>query len=238
MRLSTETALVLGSLNVEHPDALFKKGEEWLAIARTYRITSPEAALAGGEDLKLVKALARQLEEKETAITRPINQAHKEVKAFFKPAREWLAEAERLLKGELLRFQAEQDRMAAELQAKADAAATKEREKLERQAMLAGLVGRTEKAEELHDRAQAQIAPIITSAAPKIAGVSAREIWRAEVTDQFALLKHIVEVRPDLADLVLIEQSSLNALAREFKDTLQLPGVRVVKETILAARRS
>ena len=193
-------------------------------------------ALAAGEDLKQVKALAREIEEKRTAITGPINRALKEVNALFKPAQEWLAEAERLLKGALLGFQAEQDRIAREAQAKADEEVRREREKLEQQAAKAELKGKIEKAEGLRDQAQAQIAPVVSSAAPKISGIVTRETWKAEVTDKMAFVRHVVEARPDLIALILIDQVGLNAQARSLKDALDLPGVKPVKETILAAR--
>jgi colicin import membrane protein len=236
MNPSPETTLMLAALNLERPDALFKKAQEWQVITYAYKVTSPEAALAAGEDLKLVKALARQLEEKRTAITGPINKALKEVNALFKPAQEWLAEAERLLKSALLGFQADQNRIAREAQAKADQEARKEREKLEQQAARAEIKGKIEKAEELRDQAQAQVAPIVSSAEPKLSGIVTRETWKAEVTDKLAFVKHVVEARPDLIALILIDQASLNAQARSLKDALDLPGVRAVKETILAAR--
>ena len=227
----------LVTLSIKRPDeALFRKSEDLLASARSYRIVSPDVAIAAGEDLVAVKTLAKQVEEKRTAITGPINQALREVNALFKPAQEWLAEAERLLKGALLAFNAEQARIAGEAQAKADAEAAKEREKLERQAERADAKGRTAEAEELHSRAQAQVAPVVTSAAPKIAGLVGRETWRAEVLDKAALVRHVVEARPDLMALLQVDQAGLNGLARTLKDALVLPGVRVVKEASIAAR--
>ncbi len=233
--MKDETDLLV--LNVKRPDeTLFHDSEAALEIARDRKVTTPEMAIATAEDLKAVKTLAKQLNEKRLAITRPLNDALKEVNALFKPAKEWLKEAEGLLKNKLLDFQNEQERIAREAQAEADAEARKERERLERKAKLASAVGMSEKAEELREKAETQIAPAITSAAPKIAGVTRRETWKAEVTDKAALLKHIVEVRPDLLALVKIDQSALNAQARSLKDELNLPGVKVVKEASIAAR--
>ena len=126
--------------------------------------------------------------------------------------------------------------MGGEAQAKADEEARKERERLEHQAEKAEGKGKIEKAEELRDQAQAQIAPVVSSAAPKISGIVTRETWKAEITDKLAFVRHVVEARPDLIALVLIDQSGLNAQARSLKDALALPGVKAVKETILAAR--
>lgn len=223
-------------LKVKRPDdTLFKSSEDLLEIARGREITTPEMAIAVGEDLKGIKTLAKQLEAKRTAITQPLNQALREVNALFKPAKDWLKQAEVVLKAKLLEYQTEQERIARERQAKADATARKEREKLERRAAKAEAKGKTEKAEVLREVAEAQAAPVIESAAPKLAGIARRVTWKAQVTDELALVKHIVEERRDLMRLVKIDQSALNAEARHLKDELNLPGVEVVEETSIAA---
>lgn len=224
-------------LEVKRPDeALFSRSRASLSAAQEYEIRTPEDAEGVGATLREVKGLAKELEEKRTAITGPINQALREVNALFKPAKEWLGQAEQLLKGKMLTYQNEQDRIARELQAEADALARKEREKLERRAAKAEKKGKTEKAEALSQVAETTTAPVIKSAAPKVAGVVRREVWKAEVVDKRALIKHIVEERNDLFSLVEIDQSALNAWARRLKDGLDLPGVEVKKEASIAAR--
>ena len=224
-------------LKVKRPDdALFKQGTYLLDLAEDYEISTPELAEAAAHDLKAVKALVKQIEEKRTSITQPINQALREVNALFKPPKEYLKRAEVLLKAKLLEYQTEQDRIARELQAEADALARKEREKLERRAAKAAAKGKAEKAEALSQVAETTAAPVIKSAAPKVAGVVRRETWKAEVTDQLALIQHIVNDRNDLLYLVKIGQAALNDLARTHKDDLDLPGVEVVKEASIAAR--
>ena len=226
-------------LNIKRPDeALFKSSETMLELAKNRTVTTPGGAITVGEDLKTVKRLAKEVNEKRLAITRPLNDALKEVNALFKPAQDWLKQSESLLKGKILEFQNEQERIARELQAKADAEARKEREKLERKARLAEVVRRPEKAEELREEAETQVAPVVTSAAPKISGVVRRETWKAEVTDKQALVKHIVDNQPALLVMVKIDQSLLNARAREMKDKFDLPGARAVKEASIAAGRS
>ena len=227
-------------LNIQHPDrALFKRSEDMLEYVRNWEIITADQAVAAGGDLRALKALAAEVKETRLAITRPLNDALKEVNALFKPAQDWLRQAEGLLKGKILEFQNEQERVARELQEEADAKARKERERLERKARLAEVVRRPEKAEELREEAKTKVAPAVRSAAPKIAGIARRETWKAKVVDPLALAEHIVEKRPDLL-LVLfrIDQSSLNRLARELKDKLDLPGVEVKKEAIIAARQS
>ena len=233
--MEKETDLVV--LNIKRPDeAMFKRSKDILELARGWEIATPEGAVLAGEDLKAVKRLAKQVNEKRLAITRPINEGLKEVNAFLRPAKDLLADAEQLLKAKILKFQTDQDRIARELQAELDAEAREERERLERMAAMAETLDRPEKAEELREEAEIQTAPIIQSAAPKIAGVSVRKTWKAEITDKGALLRHIVEERPDLLGIVSISQSALNDLARLHKEELNFPGVKASEEASIAAR--
>lgn len=225
------------TLTVEHPDeALFRLSATFLENAeRSSKITSSEKALATGEDLKEIKKLRKELEQKRTSITAPINKALKEINALFKPAKDWLSQAERLMKTELLEYQTEQERIAQEAQRKADEEARKEREKLERKATIAGLVGMDNKAEELREEAQTQEAPVITSAAPKIEGVHTRVTWKAEIIDKLAFVKFVIDKRPDLLNLIKIDQAALNAQARSQKGELDMPGIKAVEEKNIVA---
>lgn len=230
------------TLIVEQPDeALFKQSENWLAIAETFEITSSDIALNAGDSLKKIKFLAKELEQKRTAITKPINQALREINALFKPAKDWLSQAERLMKTKLLSYQAEQERIAQEAQRKIDEEARKERMRLEKAAALAAQAGMDDRAEELREEVEAQVeeaqtAPAVQSAAPKIEGVVTRKTWKADVTDKSLFIQHVASKRPDLIALIQINQSALNAQARSLKGSLDLPGIRVYEEKNIAAR--
>lgn len=227
----------LKTLTVEQPDeALFRLSATFLENAKKSKVTSSEMAIGAGYDLKEIKKLGKELEQKRTSITGPINKALKEINALFKPAKNWLAEAERIVKGKLLYYQAEQDRIAQEAQRKADDEARKKQERLESTAKMADFVGMDDKAEDLRERAQSQEAPVIKSAAPKIEGVTTRETWKAEVLNKLLFVKFVGEKRNDLLDVIKIDQSALNALARKHKDDLDLPGVKAVAEKTIVAR--
>ncbi len=232
----TEKETNLIELTVARPDeALFRQSKYMVELAQNYEITSPEAAELAGYDLKAVKALAKQIEDKRTSITKPLNQALREVNALFKPAKDWLAQAERLLKSKLLKYQSEQARIARELQAKADEEARKERLRLEKKAADAELVKEPERAEVLREQAQIHEAPVVVSTAPKLDGISTRETWKGEVTDKLLFVKHVAEKRNDLLGLIKIDQSALNAQARSLKDSLDIPGIKaVIEETIVS----
>ncbi len=238
--MTDETNLI--TLTVEQPDeALFKQSEYLLALAQDYKITSSEMAINGSEDLKAIKALAKQLNSKRLAATGPINKALKEINSWFKPARDWLSDAEMLMKTKLLEYQREQDRIAREAQRKADEEARKERVRLEKAAALAAQAGMFYRAEDLKEEIEVQEiatqnAPVIQSAAPRLEGVHTRVTWKAEVTDKTAFIKFIVEQRPDLMGVIEIDQSKLNGYARLLKEEFDMPGVEAKAEKSIAAR--
>jgi hypothetical protein len=225
-------------LNIEYPDdRLFKQSEHLLELANNWEVLSPEMAVSAGEDLRAVKALAKQVDEKRLAITRPINEGLKEVNALFKPAKKWLAEAETVLKAKILAFQREQERIARELQAELDAEAEKERKKLEKKAAKLEAKGKTDKVEEIKEEIATAVAPKVESAAPKLEGIATRKTWKVEVVDKASLILHIANKRPDLLPLLKVDVSGLNAQARSLKGEFALPGIEVAEETSLAARR-
>lgn len=68
----------------------------------------------------------------------------------------------------------------------------------------------------------------------RAAGTSTRTTWRAEVTDLRALVEAAASERVML-NLIQSNTKELNRLAREKKETLQIPGVIAVSNTTIAA---
>ncbi len=229
------------TVTIEKPDdALFDQSAIWLEQAKTFDITSSEIAINASESLKKIKALGKHLEQKRTAITGPMNIALREVNALFKPAKQWLKDAEGLLKGKILSYQSEQDRIAREAQRKADEEARKERVKLEKAAALAAQAGMDDRADELKEEIEVQEietreAPAVVSAAPKLQGISTRRIWEAEVTDKLTFVKYVAE-NPSMLGYLKINESALHAQARTLKDEMNFPGVKAVEHKSIAAR--
>ena len=71
---------------------------------------------------------------------------------------------------------------------------------------------------------------------PQVEGVIFRESWRAKVIDKLALVEAIAS-RPELVKLIQTDLAALGHLARAHKGALQIPGVRVWCERIVAAAR-
>lgn len=232
-----ETDKPLTFVEVKHPDeATFAESKAMLALAKDWDIETPEMAHAAADDLREVKRLWKELESKRTAITKPLLEAKRQIDELFKPAKGWLKEAERLLKDEILQYQQTEERVARALQREADEEAAKERKRLEAKAKVASATLQKDKAEELREEAAAVVAPAVVSEAPKLAGVSVRKVWKARVTDKEAFIRHVLDERKDLLPLLMVNEGSLSALARTFKDGLNLPGVTVTEESSVAAR--
>jgi hypothetical protein len=183
-----------------------------------------------------VKALQQQADEIFDPIIRKANEAHKEAIAQKRRITDPLVQAETALKskvGEHL----DRERQAREeedrrLRAEAERLAAENREAEIEEAEAAGATQ-----EEVAVLAQAplQVAPIMRSAAPKMAGISQRELWRGEVTDLYALVRFVAENRQYL-NLIQANTAAVGAMARTLRSAMNIPGVRVLREANIATR--
>jgi DNA repair exonuclease SbcCD ATPase subunit len=79
-------------------------------------------------------------------------------------------------------------------------------------------------------------APVIHMETQKVAGISTREVWSAEVTDKMKLIRAVAAGEAP-AELLDINMSTLNRLAKALKGGLSYPGIRAVSEKNMAAAR-
>jgi hypothetical protein len=86
------------------------------------------------------------------------------------------------------------------------------------------------------DRSQTSDLAVTSEPGLRVEGISFRENWRAEVVDKLAFVAAI-SGRPELIHLVDPNLSALGHLARAQKDLLNIPGVRVWREQIVATSR-
>jgi len=188
-------------------------------------VKTPEQYLEAADRLKQVKAAQKKLDETRTAITGPMNAALKAVGNLFRLPGDRLARAERAIKDKLTGYSAEQDRLRREEQAKADAAARAEQERLAALARKAVESGRTAAAERHTERAAAVVAPVIHREAPKVAGVVGREVWNFKVENP-ALVPR---------EFLMVDESKIRAYVRNMKADAKISGVRIYKEEQIAA---
>ena len=116
-------------------------------------------------------------------------------------------------------WQTEQKRIAAEQERK-----RKEAEEMARIAAEAEAAGDTETAAEAV--AIAAVTEATVTEAPKAAGVSMREVWRAKVVDPNKVPR----------EYMIVNQNALDALAKATKGSINIPGVEFVKEVVSSVR--
>ena len=218
-----------------HPEIAAERANEQsielMARAEAYTIATAEEYQASGELLRDIKTRQKAVAGTRTDITKPMDVAKKTVMDLFKPISERLIAAEQTIKAAMLIFTRAEEARQREEQAQRDRIAEVERKRLEVRAAKAREDGNAEKAAVLEETATQVAAPV--EAPTKAAGAHTVTTWHAEVDDLGALVKFAasgggVYLLPDM--------KSLNELARVLKGNMNIPGVRAVSETAVAAR--
>lgn len=136
--------------------------------------------------------------------------------------------AERIVKGRMLAWSESEDRRARAEAAAAEVAAQKAAEETQlAEAEAAEAAGDAEAADAILE-APPVVTPIVArAAAPKVAGISTRSVWRFEVTDVSLVPRQYLE--PDL--------TKIGGVVRAMKGQARIPGVRVYEEKVMGAGR-
>lgn len=206
-----------------------------VSSAAELRIDTPEQLTASSALLTKIKGRQKALATLRLSITRPMDDAKKRVIEVFQPAVDRLVGAERTIKGAVLTYTQEQERLRREAQSKLDADAERERIQLRSQAEEHRESGRDGRAETLEQRAETVKAPTVAPADVPSGAVHVRVTWHAEVTDLAALAKACAEGQQPIG-LIQPDMTALNALARALKAGLSIAGVRAVAEEGVTAR--
>lgn len=208
-----------------------------LAQAEGFEIVTQEHYVQSADLLKQIKSKQTALDDLRRSMTRPLDEAKSRIMDLFRPAAERLSQAEGTLKGAMIGFTREQERLRQEAERVAREAAEKEAEKLRRRAEKARAKGKDDKAEDLEEQAETVPVPIVPSTSPAVSGVAFRTTWSAEVYDPKALVTACAEGRAPLA-LLQPNMVVLHQQARSLKKELNIPGVRAVSDEGVAARGS
>lgn len=181
------------------------------------------------EHKKRIKAIQDYWSKPKTAA----KAAHQEIcdreKAMLAP----FTQAETIIKGAMLTYQrkVEDERRAAEMEARRRQ--QEETNRIMAEALKAEQAGHTKEAEAIMVEAVAveQKPLVVEVAAPKAAGISTKKTWKAVVTDDRLVpaYAHGFEIRT-------INQSALNAIARNSNGTAEIPGVMFFEDVSISAR--
>jgi hypothetical protein len=160
--------------------------------------------------LKAIKATLKKIEGIFDPLIKAQNDAVKAIRDEKKKHAEPLEAAEAMIKKSTAAYVAEQERKAKE------EAAARRKQQEEEAANLAALGINDEPV------ACAPDAPAVA----KIEGVSYRETWKFEITDQLALPR----------DYLVPNEQAIGAAVRSLKSMANIPGVRVWSEKTVAVR--
>lgn len=202
-------------------------------VPAIYVIHSQEELEQAAVLLRNVKTSKTRLEDLRKSMTRPIDDAKKNIMDIFKPQETKLAEAEKRIKSGVNAWNIEQERRRQQEEARLRDAQQKAQAKLEERAASAREKGQDNKA----DAILANIPPVptvIAASAPP-AGIGSRVTWHAEVTDMLALVRAVAAGQAPISYLEA-NTVALNAAARSMKDTMPVAGVRFYSKSDVTVR--
>lgn len=205
--------------------------------AKLMTITTAAEYIAAGELLKTVKGLRGEIDSTFDPIISKAHDAHKEALAQKRKVDAPLIEAEGILKPRIATYLREEERkrQEEEMRLQKEARDREEAEQLAKADILHE-IGEVEAANQVL-KEEIYVPPIVLpSAAPKVAGISMRETWSAQVVDLMTLVKAVAAGTAPIqclsADTVFLGQQ-----ARSMKGALNYPGVKAVMNSNISAGR-
>lgn len=266
MDMKTEGSIVEGQnlvdLHLAAPKSIVLSAA--VEEAKELIIDCPAMLEDNGGEMVVIQTLLKNIEAERKELVAPINEAHAKVMAFFKKHSEPLESALAIRKQKHGAYITEQNRIAAELQRKADEAAAAERARLAKEAAVLEAKAK-ERDDKLRAEAEAAIAAGNAVQAAKLkAEADARqekaEEAAAELRMQAASTVSAVVVPESAgkvsgvskmkdnwqavvedADLVprefmVVDLVKLGAYAKAMKDSAKVAGVRFVNNAQVAVR--
>lgn len=210
------------------PPELAQQPPTVLAQARAMVVASAEDYQAAGGFLKQIKAATKTVVD----FFKPLKQSADEHKRSILDAERKhagpLAEAEGIVKRAMTTYETrvkqEAEAERRRLQAEADERARRDKAALEK---IAAAAKKPETQERYREQAAAVIAPVIAveAPAPKVAGISTRQVWHARVVDPLKVPR----------EFLMIDEKKLEQYARAMKEGAAVPGVEFYFESVMAA---
>lgn len=224
------------NIKVNQEDILSTEASTLLTEAKQFVIRNIEQYKIAADELLRVKSIRKKINELMDPVIKKAHETHKEAVASKNKLTDPLDQAESSFKQSMLAYDREQQRIAAEAQAKARAEAgeraRKEREALEAKALKAIEKGKEEFAEELISKAESVQAfvPIVEAETVKVSGISVKTTWKARVSNpqQVPAYFNGMEIRK-------IDNSQLDKIARMSNGTMQIPGIEFYEEKTMSA---
>jgi len=214
MATTYATALVQKGTSITTDDPALKGANQLVAQAALLQVSTQEQAMEAGRMLVQLKTWKGQVEQKRQFFTRPLKEHVKRVEALFKPLIERLDEADAVIRGKVLNYRVESERLAREEQAK-----------LMEQAQAAQASGNDEVALALATQASESNAGQKTMMLDE-GSMQVKRVWDFEVEDYAAIPREFFSFDEKKVRL------AIRAGQRE------IPGIRVFQKEQLAVSSS
>ncbi len=220
-------------------DRLTENGASGLARAMDVVITLPGEYEDGIEYLDLAKAFQREVKKVWDPVCDASNRAHKAATAGRKEQLAPFAEAERIIKNKLNRYDLNQQRLKREAEekirsdrAEADRKAREEADKKLEEAEALEAEGKTEEAEAVVEEAareekKVEAIPISTVETTTPDGILYQDKWEAEVLDEQQVPRRFC----------ISDMKKLNQCAKDWEGKNAPAGVRFVNNRTIIRRR-
>jgi hypothetical protein len=229
VRVETITVADAGRLKDES-NVLVDKAEALVIVTKEHH----EAALV---ERKALTLLRRKIVEHYNDSKKQASKLHKQIVADEKKLTAPIDAALRIIdrKADDYETKVERERREKERRLREEARKLEVDEKIDEAAQLEQ-EGETAHAEHVLESPVEMPAISVPSKAATVAGISKRKLYSAEVYDLMALLKHIVNEEPSHINFVQANTTALNGQARSLKESMSLPGVRLVTGTSRTVR--
>lgn len=197
--------------------------------AKAIVVTDNASYAAAGELLIAIKGIRKKIEETFKPIKQKMDAAKKEVLDQERAADAPLRQAEDYLKPQLANWDAMQERIRREEEAKL----REEARKREEEARLAAAIeaeanGQKEEATAILDEKPAYIPPVVLpKATPKVQGISYRETWNFRITNPDKLPR----------EYMVPNETAIRKVVTALKDKCNIPGIEVYSDKVVAAGR-
>lgn len=213
-------------------ESLESKALTWPERAKSIAVTDQESCERAANVLLDVAAMRKEIQEHHAPLKKKAHEAHKAICDAEAKLLEPVAEAEKILKGAISKYQLEEQRKAEEARRIAEEQAQREADEA-REAEIEAAEAAGASAEEIQSIVEQPViptVPVVVTPAPQVPkGLASMTQYKGVVTSLPLLLKAAVEGKVPMS-LVQANETALNQFVRATKGTVVIPGVRVVEE--------
>jgi hypothetical protein len=189
--------------------------------AKEILIQTPDDYLGASTFFLSIKALRKEIQDTFGPLKEKAFQAHKAIVAEEKRHEQPLIEAEKIVKGIMEKWDAEQAEIARQKEIELRGIAREEEEKrILQEALNAEAEGDTEALKEIEKEMAAPVyVPPVTvqKDVPKVSGVVFRTYWRWKIKDEKLIPR----------EYLMVDEVKLNKIVSAMKDSTKIPGIEV-----------